>query len=115
MVFTDDAHIHRLNRHFRDKDKPTNVLSFPAGPPIGGRFGPLLGDIVLARETIAREAEGQGLTIDDHLTHLIVHGFLHLVGYDHVEDADAAVMERLETAILASLGIADPYAGAESA
>ena len=115
MVFTDDTHIRRLNRQFRKKDKPTNVLSFPAGPPVGGRFGPLLGDIVLARETMAREAKAQGLTIDDHLAHLVVHGFLHLVGHDHVEDADAAVMERLESAILATLGVADPYAGTQSA
>ena len=82
---------------------------------MGGRFGPLLGDIVLARETMAREAKAQGLTIDDHLAHLVVHGFLHLVGHDHVEDADAAVMERLESAILATLGVADPYAGTQSA
>ena len=115
VIFTDDAHIRRLNRRFRKKDKPTNVLSFPAGPPVGGRFGPLLGDIVLASETIAREAEAQGLTIGDHLAHLVVHGFLHLVGHDHVEDADAAAMEKLETAILVTLGVADPYAGSQSA
>jgi probable rRNA maturation factor len=115
VIFTDDAHIRRLNRRFRKKDKPTNVLSFPAGPPVGGRFGPLLGDIVLASETIAHEAEAQGLTIGDHLAHLVVHGFLHLVGHDHLEDADAAAMEKLETAILVTLGVADPYAGNQSA
>lgn len=109
FVATDDAHVRALNRSYRRKDKPTNVLSFPARPAESGRFGPLLGDIVVARETIAREAEAGGLTFDDHLSHLIVHGFLHLLGYDHVHDADAALMERLETAILADLGIADPY------
>jgi len=109
LVATDDAHVRRLNRAYRKKDKPTNVLSFPAKPAESGRFGPLLGDIVVARETIAREAEAGGLTFEDHLSHLIVHGFLHLLGYDHVHDADAAIMERLETAILAELGIADPY------
>jgi probable rRNA maturation factor len=72
-----------------------------------------LGDIVVARETIAREAEAGGLTFPDHLTHLIVHGFLHLLGYDHEVDEDATMMERLETAILARLGIADPYADVE--
>jgi probable rRNA maturation factor len=110
IVFTDDAHIRLLNRKFRDKDGATNVLSFPAPSPGPGRFGPLLGDIVLARETIEREAVLSGLTVEGHLTHLIVHGFLHLLGYDHLDDAGAAIMEGLETAILASLDIADPYA-----
>lgn len=109
LVATDDSHVRTLNRAYRKRDKPTNVLSFPAKPAESGRFGPLLGDIVVARETIAREAETGGLTFEDHLSHLIVHGFLHLLGYDHVHDADAAIMERLETAILAELGIADPY------
>jgi probable rRNA maturation factor len=109
FVATDDAHIRALNRSYRRKDTPTNVLSFPGKSAESGRFGPLLGDIVVARETIAREAEAGGLTFEDHLSHLIVHGFLHLLGYDHVQDADAAFMERLETAILADLGIADPY------
>jgi probable rRNA maturation factor len=112
LVATDDAHVRTLNRAYRRKDKPTNVLSFPGKPAEAGRFGPLLGDIVVARETIAREAEAGGLTIEDHLSHLIVHGFLHLLGYDHVHDADAALMERLETAILADLGVADPYVDA---
>jgi probable rRNA maturation factor len=111
LVFTDDAHIRKLNRGFRRKDKATNVLSFPAPPPGGGnRFGPLLGDIVIAKETVAREAADQGLTLDHHLTHLIVHGFLHLIGHDHAIEAEAVVMERLETAILAGIGVADPYA-----
>jgi probable rRNA maturation factor len=85
-------------------------LSFPAPGQEKGGFGPLLGDIVLARETIDKEAELAGLTPAAHLTHLIVHGFLHLLGYDHLHDADAAIMEGLETAVLAGLGIADPYA-----
>jgi probable rRNA maturation factor len=110
VVFTDDAHIGRLNRQFLGKDSATNVLSFPAPKAAGGGFGPALGDIVLARETIEKEAESAGLTVEAHLTHLIVHGFLHLLSYDHGHDADAAIMEGLETAILAGLGIADPYA-----
>jgi probable rRNA maturation factor len=111
VAFTDNDHIRVLNRSYRDRDAPTNVLSFPAAPPVAGRYGPLLGDIVVARETIGREAADQGLTIHDHVTHLIVHGFLHLLGYDHLEEADATTMEQLETAILARLGVADPYAG----
>ncbi len=110
LVFTDDARVRVLNRQYRGKDKPTNVLSFPAAPLYSGRLGPLLGDIVMARETIVAESATQGLDFADHLTHLIIHGFLHLVGYDHETDGEAAVMERLETAILARLGIADPYA-----
>ncbi len=110
LVFTDDARVRALNRQYRDKDRPTNVLSFPAAPLAPGRLGPLLGDIVIARETIAAESRAQGLDFADHLTHLIVHGFLHLLGYDHENDGEAAVMERLETAILGRLGIADPYA-----
>lgn len=115
VVFTDDAHMRRLNRTYRGKDKPTNVLSFPAAPPSGGRYGPLLGDLFLAAETIAAEAAAEGLTPTDHLTHLIVHGFLHLAGYDHVDDGEAEVMEGLETAILKTMGIADPYAASRRA
>ena len=110
VVFTDDRHIRALNRRYRKKDAATNVLSFPAAPTRAGHIGPLLGDIVLAAETIGREAGVQGLTVTDHLTHLLVHGFLHLLGYDHQADAEATEMEKLETAILLSLGIADPYA-----
>ena len=110
LVFTDDASIRLLNRQYRGKDKPTNVLSFPTPQLVRGRFGPLLGDIVLARETVAAESEADGLTFADHLTHLIVHGFLHLVGYDHEAAGEAAEMEGLETSILHGLGIADPYA-----
>lgn len=110
VVFTDDAHIRRMNRAYRGKSKPTNVLSFPGLPAHETQFGPLLGDIVFAAETVAREAAEQDLAMDDHLTHLTVHGFLHLLGHDHVTDPEAEVMENLETAILATLGIADPYA-----
>ena len=110
ILFTDDAEMRGLNNRYRGKDQPTNVLSLPAAPPVVGRLGPPLGDIVLAAETIRREADDQGLAFGDHLTHLIVHGFLHLLGYDHEEDAEALVMEGLETAILDDLGIADPYA-----
>lgn len=109
VVFTDDAHIRTLNDRFRGKDKPTNVLSFPAPGTGKGRFGPLLGDVVLALETIENEAKNLGLTFEAHLTHLIVHGFLHLLGYDHLHESEAATMEGLETHVLAELGIADPY------
>ncbi|WP_029077198.1 rRNA maturation RNase YbeY [Kaistia adipata] len=110
VVFTDDAHVRRLNADYRDKDKATNVLSFPGSPPDSKLFGPLLGDIVVARETVVAEAAEQGLAFDDHLTHLLVHGLLHLFGHDHLEDDEAERMEALETEILARLGIADPYA-----
>lgn len=115
VVFTDDGHVRDLNRHYRGKDSATNVLSFPAAPLSTEGFGPQLGDIVLARETIAAEASEQGLTLGAHLTHLMVHGFLHLVGYDHDTGDKAVVMESLETAILQTLGIADPYAGVPAA
>ena len=114
---TDDAEVHALNRDFRGKDKPTNVLSFPMvqadlletlANSDDGEI--LLGDIVLARETCAREAVEKGIALADHATHLIVHGTLHLVGYDHMDDVAAAAMEALEVKALASLGIANPYA-----
>ena len=109
VVLTDDAEQRVLNRDWRGIDKSTNVLSFPQIEPFGAVSG-LLGDIILARETLEKEAVDQGVSFDDHFTHLIVHGFLHLLGYDHLDDADAAKMEGLETAVLAELGIADPYA-----
>ena len=109
-MLTDDAEQQALNRDWRGIDKPTNVLSFPQIEPFGPVFG-LLGDIVLARETVEREAREQGITLSDHFTHLVVHGFLHILGYDHLDDDEALVMERLETQILGTLGVADPYAG----
>jgi probable rRNA maturation factor len=109
VVFTDDAHIQALNKLYRKKDTPTNVLSFPGARLDREAFGPLVGDLVLASDTIAREAAEQGIAPGDHLIHLLVHGFLHLVGYDHEEDRAATEMEKLETAILSRLGIADPY------
>ncbi|MEP7241949.1 MAG: rRNA maturation RNase YbeY [Devosia sp.] len=108
LVLTDDAEQRLLNRDWRGIDKPTNVLSFPQIEPFGPVIG-LLGDIILARETLQREAADQGVSFDDHFTHLVVHGFLHLLGYDHIDDDEALVMEGLETQILASLGVADPY------
>ncbi len=112
LVFTDDPSIREINREWRDQDKPTNVLSFPAFPlEPGGKPGPMLGDIVLARETIEREAADLGQPVEAHLTHLLVHGFLHLFGYDHMDAEEAEEMEGLETRILSELGISDPYAG----
>ena len=108
VVLTDDAEQRDLNREWRGIDKPTNVLSFPQIEPFGPVSG-LIGDIILARETLVREAEEQGVSFGDHFTHLVVHGFLHLLGYDHLDDAEALVMEGLETQILATLGVADPY------
>ena len=112
LVFTDDESIRQINAEWRQKDKPTNVLSFPAYPiEPGDKPGPMLGDIVIARETVAREAVDLDKSFDDHLTHLMVHGFLHLFGYDHIEKDEAEEMEGLETRILAALGLSDPYAG----
>jgi probable rRNA maturation factor len=107
IVLTNDSAIRRLNRTWRGKNEPTNVLSFPADPQAGPHR--LLGDIVIAYETLAREARAERKPFDHHLAHLAVHGFLHLCGYDHESDRQAATMERLETAILARLGIPAPY------
>nr|WP_092499616.1 rRNA maturation RNase YbeY [Faunimonas pinastri] len=104
ILFTDDEAIRELNAQWREKDKATNVLSFPQAA------GPLLGDIVLASQTVAREAAAEGKTLDDHITHLIVHGFLHLLGYDHEDEGEAEEMEGLERQALGLIGIADPYA-----
>jgi probable rRNA maturation factor len=110
VVFTDDARVRVLNAGWRGKDKATNVLSFPAFPHgARGVFPPMLGDIVLAAETVAREAEADAKPLADHIAHLIVHGILHLIGYDHESDAEAEEMENLERLILAGLGIPDPY------
>ena len=116
LLFTSDAEVHALNREWRGKDQPTNVLSFPmlereellalgaAGPP------ELLGDIALALETCTREAADKGISLEHHTAHLIIHGLLHLAGYDHeTSPADARAMERLEINALAQMGIADPY------
>ncbi len=98
-----------LNRDYRGKDKPTNVLSFPFEAPPGVEI-PLLGDLVVCAEVVAREAEEQGKALQAHWAHMIVHGTLHLLGYDHIEDDEAEVMEGLEVEILAGLGYPDPYA-----
>jgi len=108
IVLTDDAEQRVLNRDWRGIDKSTNVLSFPQIEPFAPVSG-ILGDIILARETLVREAQEQGVSLEDHFTHLVVHGFLHLLGYDHMDDDEALAMEGLETQILASLGVADPY------
>jgi probable rRNA maturation factor len=117
VMLTDDAGIRTLNNNWRGIDKPTNVLSFPALPPTGPA-GPddaprMLGDIAIAFETTRKEADDEQKPFDHHLSHLAVHGFLHLIGYDHETDDDAEAMEALETEILAQLGIPDPYAGRE--
>ena len=110
VVLTDDAAICALNRDWRGKDAATNVLSFPAKEARPDRRAPrLLGDIVIAYETVAREAAAEGKPFMHHLAHLAVHGFLHLVGYDHEANGDADAMERLEIAILARLDVPDPY------
>lgn len=109
IALVDDAAMRRLNNEWRGKDQPTNVLSFPAGDNTGAPGCPvLLGDVVLALETTTREAAGLR-SLGDHVSHLIVHGVLHLLGRDHEAPAEAEAMEALETEILAGLGIADPY------
>jgi probable rRNA maturation factor len=117
VMLTDDAGIRTLNSNWRGIDKPTNVLSFPALPPTGP-IGPddaphMLGDIAIAYETTRKEADEEQKPFDHHLSHLAVHGFLHLIGYDHETDGDAETMETLEQEILAQLGIPDPYADRE--
>jgi probable rRNA maturation factor len=121
LMGCDDARIATLNADFRGKPQPTNVLSWPSQErfvgggdipdlPDGDAADPEeLGDIAIAWETCAREAADQGKAMADHVTHLVVHAALHLLGYDHIEDADAALMEQTEVRILATLGIRDPY------
>ena len=112
VLLTDDAAVRRLNATWRGLDKPTNVLSFPAAAAPDSQH---LGDIAIAFETTAREAEDERKPLPHHLAHLAVHGFLHLVGYDHESDADAETMEQLERDILARLNVPDPYLAHESA
>ncbi len=120
IVLADDAFVRQLNKTYRGKDRPTNVLSFTVGAmPVAAGGEPmwvaeermmLLGDVVLAAETIAREADEQGKAFADHLSHLVVHGVLHLLGHDHEDNVEAEEMEALERDILEDLDIADPYA-----
>lgn len=107
VLLTSDAAVRDLNARFRDKDRPTNVLSFPAVESAA----PHLGDLVLAHGVCAEEARAQGKSLADHLTHLTVHGVLHLLGRDHEDETEAEAMEGEERAILAGLGVADPYSG----
>jgi probable rRNA maturation factor len=117
IMLTDDSTMRTLNREWRGIDTPTNVLSFPPRQPAAaGKTGELprmLGDIAIAYETMCREADQEGKPFNHHLSHLAIHGFLHLIGYDHDDDDDAEVMEAREAEILAQLGIDDPYAGRE--
>jgi len=106
--FSSDEEVRALNAQFRNKDAATNVLSFPAGQ-VPGEGEPPLGDIILARETVAREAGEQGKALGDHTAHLVLHGVLHLLGFDHDTDDKAAKMELVEREVLASLGVSDPY------
>ena len=111
VLLADDALVTTLNRDYRGQDRPTNVLSFPAGDATwpGAPAPALLGDVVVAFETVRREAGTEGRPLADHLTHLLVHGTLHLLGYDHASDDEAQTMEALEVELLAGLGVADPY------
>ena len=119
VILTSDRAIRSLNRRWRGRDKPTNVLSFPAPSPAGGRskrgVPRHLGDIVLAYETVAREARAESKPLDHHIAHLALHGFLHLLGYDHESHGQAEAMERRERLILAQLGVPDPYADRDGA
>ncbi len=103
IVLTNNTHITELNRDYRGKDKPTNVLSFPQDEP------GLLGDIIIARETIIAEAKDQGKTMQNHFTHMLIHGCLHLMGFDHIEEKEAQTMEDLEIKILSQMNIKNPY------
>ncbi|MGB4058220.1 MAG: rRNA maturation RNase YbeY [Alphaproteobacteria bacterium] len=108
IVLADDPFVQNLNKTYRDKDKSTNVLSFPQDPTPQDP-APALGDVILAFETVKAEAEEQTKPFNDHLSHLLIHGILHLLGYDHENDADAEEMETLEATLLATLGIKNPY------
>ncbi|MBB3811002.1 rRNA maturation RNase YbeY [Pseudochelatococcus contaminans] len=113
VALSDDAAVRQLNAQWRGLDKPTNVLSFPAAEADELADAPHVGDIVLAFETVAREARDDGKTLADHTSHLVIHGLLHLLGFDHETDAEAEAMEAIEIAALSDLGIADPYADLE--
>ena len=116
LLFTDDEAMRHINARWREKDWPTNVLSFPSRQIAPGAMPDrMLGDIVLARQTIAREAARDGIAFGDHVAHLLVHGLLHLIGYDHMSDAEARQMENLETRILSELDLSDPYANTDPA
>lgn len=105
ILLTDDEVVADLNQRFRGKPGPTNVLSFPAAE----QAAPLLGDLALAYGVCSREAREQGKSLSNHLSHLVVHGVLHLLGHDHLEDDEAEAMEGIERRVLARLGVADPY------
>ncbi len=120
LSFADNAEVQALNRDYREKNKPTNVLSFPmieadyltgllAMPHDAEAPEIMLGDIILAYETCVAEALDKGIPLPDHVTHLIIHGTLHLLGHDHIDDADATIMESLEVKALASMGLGNPY------
>ncbi|CDH23792.1 rRNA maturation RNase YbeY [Xenorhabdus bovienii] len=104
----DEAESHDLNLTYRGKDKPTNVLSFPFEAPPEVKL-PLLGDLIICRQVVEQEAEEQQKTVEEHWAHMVIHGSLHLLGYDHIEDDEAEEMESLETEILQKMGYADPY------
>lgn len=110
LLLSDDAHVRSVNHEWRNIDKPTNVLSFPSVEPGKLARAPFIGDIIIAYETVKREAEQDNKDFADHYTHLVVHGFLHLIGFDHQTEDQAKIMETLETRILAELDIPDPYA-----
>jgi probable rRNA maturation factor len=110
VILSDDERVKMLNGLWRGKDQATNVLSFPAAEGDAIATAELLGDVVVAYETVAREAESEGKSFQAHFTHLVVHGTLHLMGFDHEDEDEAEEMEAAERAVLSGLGVADPYA-----